>query len=61
MFRSLALKYNPISYWGVLDELSNFLFPIFVDEDKRVVLGISGIVLVPSLSRMHQFFFFVTD
>ena len=61
MFCSLALEYNCISYWGVLDESSNFLFPVLVDKDKRVVFGISGIVLVPSFSRMHQFFFFITD
>ena len=61
MLCSLALEYDPISYWGVLDESSDFFFPIFVDEDEGVVLGISGIVLMPSFSRMHQFFFFITD
>ena len=61
MFRPLTLKYNPISHWGVLDVSGDFFFPILVDEDKGVVFGVSGIVLVPSFSRMHQFFFFVAD
>ena len=53
MFRLLALEYNPIFYWGVLDELSDFLFSILVDEDKGVVFGVSSVVFVPSFSRMH--------
>ena len=61
MFRSLALEYNPIAYWGVLDESSNLFFPVLVDEDKGVMFGVSGVVLVPSFSRMHQFFFFVAN
>ena len=61
MFRSFALKYNPISYWGVLDVSRDFFFPILVDEDEGVVFGVSGIILVPSFSRMHQFFLFVAD
>ena len=61
MLRPLALEYYPIAYWGVLDEAGDLLFPIFVDEDKGVVLGISGVVLMPSFSRVHQFFFFVTN
>ena len=61
MLRSLALEYNPISYWGVLDESSNLLLSILIDEDKGVVFGIAGIIFVPSFPRVHQFFFFVTD
>ena len=61
MFRPLALKYDSISHWGIFDKSSDFLFPILVDEDEGVVFGISGVVLVPSFSRMHQFFFFVAD
>ena len=61
VFRPFALEYNPISHWGVLDVSSDFLFPILVDEDEGVVFGVSGIVLVPSFSRMHKFFFFVAD
>ena len=53
MLRPLALEYYPITYWGVLDEAGDFLFPIFVNEDKGVVFGVSGIVLVPSFSRVH--------
>ena len=53
MFRSFALEYNSISYWGVLDEASDFFFPVFIDEDKRVVPGVSSVVFVPSLSRVH--------
>ena len=49
----LALEYYPISYWGVLDEAGDLFFPIFVNEDKGVVLGVSGIVLMPSFSRVH--------
>ena len=61
MFCPFALEYNPISDWGVLDESSDFFFPILIDKDKRVVLGVSSIVLVPSFSGMHKFFFFVAD
>ena len=61
MFRSFALEYNPISHWGVLDEASDFFFPIFIDEDEGVVFGVSSIVLVPSFSRMHELLFFVAD
>ena len=53
MLRSLALEYYPITYWGVLDEAGDLLFPILIDEDKGVVLGISGIVFVPSFSGVH--------
>ena len=53
MFRSFALEYNPISHWGVLDEAGDLLFPIFIDENEGVVLGISGVVFVPSFSRVH--------
>ena len=61
MFRSFTLEYNPISHWGVLDEASNFFFPVFIDEDEGVVLGVSSIVLVPSFPRVHKLFFFVAD
>ena len=53
MLRPLALKYYPVTYWGILDEVGNFLFPVFVNEDKGVVLGISGVVFVPSFPRVH--------
>ena len=61
MLRSLALKYHPISYWGVLDESSDFFFPIFVNEDEWVVLGVSSVILMPSFPRMYEFFFFVAN
>ena len=61
MLRSFALEYDPISHWGVLDEASDLFFPVFIDEDEGVVLGVSSVVLVPSFSRMHELFFFVTD
>ena len=53
VFRSFALEYNPIAHWGVLDETSDFLFPILVDEDEGVVFGVSGIVLMPSFPRVY--------
>ena len=53
MLRLLALEYYPITYWGVLDEAGDLLFPILVNKDKGVVLGISGIVFVPSFPRVH--------
>ena len=53
VFRSLTLEYNPIAHWGVLDESGNFLFPILIDKDEGVVFGVSGIVLVPSFSRVY--------
>ena len=53
MFRSFALEYNPIAHWGVLDKSSDFLFPIFIDEDEGVVFGVSSIVLMPSFPRVY--------
>ena len=53
MLRPLALEYYPITYWGVLDEVGDLLFPIFINEDEGVVLGISGIVLVLFFPRVH--------
>ena len=53
MLCSFALKYYPIAYWGVLDEAGDLLLSIFIDEDKGVVFGVSGVVFVPSLSRVH--------
>ena len=53
MLRPFALEYYPIAYWGVLDEVGNLLFPIFVNEDKGVVFGVSGVVLVPSFPRVY--------
>ena len=61
MFRSFALEYNPIAHWGVLDETGDFLFPVLIDEDKGVVLGVSSVVFVPSFPRMYELLFFVTD
>ena len=53
MLRSFALEYYPISHWSVLDETSDFLVSVFVNEDEGVVFGISGVVLVPSFSRVY--------
>ena len=53
MFCSFSLEHDPISYWKVLDESGNFLFSVLVNEDKGVMFGIFGIVLVPSFPRMH--------
>ena len=53
MFRLLALEYYPVTYWGILDEAGDLLFPILVNKDKGVVLEISGIVLVPSFPGVH--------
>ena len=61
MLRSFALEHNPISHWGVFDETSDFFFPIFIDEDEGVMLGVSSIVLIPSFPRMHELLFFITD
>ena len=56
MFCSLSLEHDPISYWSVLDKLSNFLLPVFIDEDEGVVFGISSIVFMPSFPRIYQLF-----
>ena len=61
MLCSLALEYYPIAYWGVLDKAGDLLFPVLIDEDKGVVLGISGVIFVPSFPRVHQLFFFIAD
>ena len=53
VFRPLALEYDPVAYWGVLDESSDFLFPVLVDENEGVVFGVSGVVLVPSFPRVY--------
>ena len=57
----LALKYHPITYWGVLDEAGDLLFPIFVNEDKGVVFGVSGVIFIPSFPGVYKLFFFVAD
>ena len=61
MLRPLALKHYPITYWGVLDEAGDLLFPIFVNKDEGVVFGVSGIIFMPSFSGVHEFFFFVAN
>ena len=53
VLRSLALEYYPIPYWGVLDEAGDLLLPILVDEDEGVMLGISGVIFMPSFSGVH--------
>ena len=53
MLCSFALEYYPVAHWGVLDKAGDLFFSIFIDEDKGVMFGISGIVFIPSFSRVH--------
>ena len=53
MLRPFTLEYHSITYGGVFDETGDLLFPIFVDEDKGVMLGISGVIFIPSFPRVH--------
>ena len=52
--RSFPLQRNTIPNRMIPDEFRNLFFSIFVDEDKRVVTGVAGVVFIPSFPRMDD-------
>ena len=54
------LEHHSVSHGQVPDVPSNFFFPVLVDKDEGIVLGVARVILEPSFLRMNAFFL-ITD
>ena len=56
ILRSSSLQCHTISYVQVANVLCQFFFSVFIDKDKRVVLGVVDVELDPIFPRVIWIF-----